>query len=427
MRPIPVSAAAAAGMRMAVIGGACALLLACGGAKPPQAAPATSSATAPSARAFRLEGAVSGVEDGREVSVRTQDPDGPPDAPQRIVASGKVESGRIALTGQVAQPLPGVLLLGDHTVVRLVVEGGTFRLERTGAGWVVRGGSLNERVNGYLWSPEYVEAKMALDEASRRAFEGVDLTDEQATTAARRKTSPAFARVDALKKDYDHGVLGGDAPVLAKLFVLKDNTDWKRYDTARRRAMLAEYEKVLGAHPVITQMRWLDDIQRRSEEAQAALAVGKPYRDITATDADGKPVRLSDVLKRNRLVLVDFWASWCGPCRGEFPHLAKVYAEFHARGFEIYAVSLDEDKADWLKALREEQDAVGVPWINLQDAGFESKSATAYGVLSLPSNFLIASDGTIVGVGMHEWDIERVVREQVSKAGSATAGGNRRE
>jgi thiol-disulfide isomerase/thioredoxin len=412
----------------------CVSLLACSPSAPPTAASAPASTAAastaksavPAANNFQLTAQLPKVPDGTAVLIRMLDPAGQPDAPQLTVASGKVQHGQVQLAGHVAQPLPGVLLIGEHTVVPMVVENATFTLDNTGGGLVVRGGSLNDVVYGNLWSPDYVAAKKALVEISRTAFAGVDMTNEAATNAARKRTDPAYARLAQLENAYDASILEGDAPVLAKLFVLKENTDWKRYSQARRKAMLEEYAKALGPHPLIAQLRWVDDVQHRGEQTRAALAVGKPYRDIAATGADGKRVPLSEVLKRNKLVLLDFWASWCGPCRGEFPHLAKVYAEFHEHGFEIYAVSLDDDIADWEKALREEQKKNGVPWINLQDAGFEGKAATAYGVLSLPSNYLISSDGTIVGQGMHEWDIERVVREQVKKVERGAAKGARR-
>lgn len=399
---------------------ACVLALA--GCQQPASAPGNSDAVtaatavpATTSGSFHLAAAIKGMPDGTRVVIRTLDPNAAPDAPQRVVASTEIKDGHFSLAGSVDQPLPGVLLIGEKGVINLVVENATYRLDDTDAGLMVRGGRLNDLVFGNLWSADYIAARKALAEVSRNAFADVDLTDEAAATAARKQTAPAYRRIDALENAHDSAVLEGDAPTLAKLFVLRENTDWKRYDVVTRRAMLDQYAKELGPHPLIAQMRWADEINRRSEQARLALAVGKPYRDIVATGADGKQVRLSEVVAKNKLVLLDFWASWCGPCRGEFPHLAKVYREFHARGFEIYAVSLDDEADDWLKAMREEQKLNGIPWINLQDAGFEGKSAVAYGVLQLPSNFLIAADGTIVGVGMHEWDIERVVREQVGK------------
>lgn len=387
-----------------------------------QAVATTVPAAQPASVNFSLSAQVDGVPDGTPVMIRTLDPDGKPDAPAKVVASSKVEGGKFSLSGSVGQPLPGMLLIGKLSPIAMVVEGAQYQLVDTGAGRVVRGGELNDLTFGGLWSAEYIAAKKHLADVSKKAFAGVDLTDEKAATAARKKTGAAFKAVNDLENAYDRTVLDGDAPTLAKLFVLRENNDWKRYDQVKRRQMLDAYAKELGPNPLIAQMRWVDDINRKSDEARAGLVVGKPYRDIIATDIDGKQVRLSEVLGKNKLVLLDFWASWCGPCRGEFPHLAKVYKEFHEHGFEIYAVSLDDEQDDWLKALREEQKLNGVPWINLVDAGFEGKSAVAYGVLQLPSNYLISSDGKIVGVGMHEWDIERVVREQVKKVESGKRG-----
>ncbi|MDN5781801.1 MAG: AhpC/TSA family protein, partial [Luteimonas sp.] len=362
-------------LRLALAAATCALVLAACQQEAPASATdsarAGTHAAATKSAGFSLAGDIKDLPDGTKVMIRTLDPKGAPDAPPRVVASTESKDGHFALTGSVDQPLPGVLLVGSHGVINLVVENADYRIDDTGAGLVVRGGTLNDLVFGDLWSPKYIAAKKELAEISRKAFAGVDLTDEAAATAARKKTGPAYGKISELENAYDRTVLDGDAPTLAKLFVLRENTDWKRYDEARRREMLDAYSKELGPHPLIAQMRWVDEVNRKSEQARSELAVGRPYRDITATDVDGKPVRLSEVLARNKLVLLDFWASWCGPCRGEFPHLAKVYKEFHEHGFEIYAVSLDDEVDDWLKALREEQKLNGVPWINLQDAGFE--------------------------------------------------------
>ena len=416
-----------ASLRLALAAAMCvASLAACQPQAPASADKDTSATAAPATTTagFSLSADIKGVPDGTTVMIRTLDPKAAPDAPPRVLASSEVKGGHFTLTGSADQPLPGMLLVGTHGVIKMVVENAEYRLDDTGAGLVVRGGELNDLTFGNLWSADYIAAKKELAEVSRKAFAGVDLTNEAAATAARKKTGPAYKKINELENAYDRTILDGDAPTLAKLFVLRENTDWDRYNEAKRREMLDQYAKELGPNPLIAQMRWVDEINRKSEEARSELAVGKQYRDIAATDVDGKQVRLSEVLAKNRLVLLDFWASWCGPCRGEFPHLAKVYKEFHEHGFEIYAVSLDEESDDWLKALREEQKLNGVPWINLQDAGFEGKAAVAYGVLQLPSNYLVASDGTIVGAGMHEWDIERVVREQVKKieGGKRAAG-----
>ena len=115
--------------------------------------------------------------------------------------------------------------------------------------------------------------------------------------------------------------------------------------------------------------------------------------EITQLTPAGEPVSLSEVYAKNKYVLLDFWASWCGPCVAEFPALRKAYADFRGKGFEIYAVSLDDKKELWEKAIGKHE----MTWINVSDLkGWRNSAAVEYGVSGIPSNFLIDSNGKIV-------------------------------
>lgn len=123
-------------------------------------------------------------------------------------------------------------------------------------------------------------------------------------------------------------------------------------------------------------------------------AIGQPAPDFEVPDAEGKLVKLSSF--RGKYVLVDFWASWCGPCRAENPHLVKVYNKFKDKNFTIVGISLDksDSKALWLAAVKND----GLPWLQLSDLKFwDSAAAKSYGVQAIPQNFLIDPDGIIVG------------------------------
>lgn len=139
-----------------------------------------------------------------------------------------------------------------------------------------------------------------------------------------------------------------------------------------------------------------------SEEADKALllAVGKPYLDFTQNDAEGKPVTASKVIadSKNRYVLIDFWASWCGPCMNELPYLKEAYNRYASQGFEILGVSLDQDRDSWLKAIKEKE----MNWIHVSDLKYWSNEvAQQYNIHSIPANYLVdCRTGQIVAKGL---------------------------
>ena len=131
------------------------------------------------------------------------------------------------------------------------------------------------------------------------------------------------------------------------------------------------------------------------------VAVGKPFKDFTQNDVNGNPIRASDLLSPGRYILLDFWASWCAPCRAEHPNLLKAYTKYHDKGFDVLAVSLDFDKESWLEAIDED----GTPWIHVSDLqGWKNEASTMYGVKvkGIPMNFLLDEEGTIAARGLRE-------------------------
>jgi len=121
------------------------------------------------------------------------------------------------------------------------------------------------------------------------------------------------------------------------------------------------------------------------------VAVGQPAVDFTLNDPDGNPISLSSF--RGKYVLIDFWASWCGPCRRENPNVVQLYSEYKDKGFEILGVSLDEDRTRWLGAI----EADSLTWPHVSDLqGWGSESGKMYGIISIPATVLLDPEGIII-------------------------------
>jgi thiol-disulfide isomerase/thioredoxin len=140
----------------------------------------------------------------------------------------------------------------------------------------------------------------------------------------------------------------------------------------------------------------------------AKTSIGATAMDFTQSDTLGKPVSLSAF--RGRYVLVDFWASWCGPCRAENPNVVSAYAKYHPKGFDILSVSLDRpgDKDKWLKAIYADK----LAWTHVSDLQFwQNAVAVQYGVGSIPQNFLIDPQGKIIAKGLRGDELEKKLSE----------------
>ena len=132
-------------------------------------------------------------------------------------------------------------------------------------------------------------------------------------------------------------------------------------------------------------------------EGEARKAIGATVTELTMKDLNDKEVRLTDWVGQGQYVLVDFWASWCGPCRLEMPHVKEAYEKYHSKGFEIVGVSFDSKKEAWEKGVAD----LGITWPQMSDLkGWESAASDIYDIKSIPATILFDPQGKVVATNL---------------------------
>jgi len=140
-------------------------------------------------------------------------------------------------------------------------------------------------------------------------------------------------------------------------------------------------------------------------ERMKAVAIGKKYTDFGLETPEGELLKVSDV-HNGSVLLIDFWASWCGPCRRANPEVVEIYNSYHEQGFEIFGVSLDRDSASWVKAIADDQ----LTWSHISDLKYwNSKGAELYGVRSIPHTVLIDREGIITAKNLHGEELREAI------------------
>ena len=143
-----------------------------------------------------------------------------------------------------------------------------------------------------------------------------------------------------------------------------------------------------------------------------SLQPGQKAPDFVQNDPDGKPVKFSDIYSKNKLTMVDFWASWCGPCRAFNPDLVKIYKKYHKKGFEILGVSHDRDYDAWVKGIKDDK----LTWPQVSDLKFwDNEVGRMYYVRYIPQNIFVDQNGIIVGRQIDKPEVANFIDEFLKK------------
>lgn len=288
--------------------------------------------------------------------------------PHRI-DSTEIVNGTFTFTGDRPLPILSAIETGDGPLVRFFLENSPISVRGSAAApqqIAVEGSATNDLYQSYI--AETVPVKAMLESDSVK-LSGTMVRDS----------------LENVLSGIGHAFVRSHPGSVAAAYVLYRDLS---YDMP--------YEALNGAlaafDPAVRESVYAKLVETMAGALEKTSA-GKPFTDVSAPDTSGRTVALSELVGDGKYVLLDFWASWCPPCRAELPHLAAARKQYGPKGFEIYAVSLDKTRDAWVRAIRN----MKLDWTHVSALKFwESPAADAYGVRSIPSNVLIGPDGTII-------------------------------
>jgi thiol-disulfide isomerase/thioredoxin len=271
--------------------------------------------------------------------------------------------------------------------------------------FVVEGGHYNDIVvNSWRLSPEYLE----LMDNYYRTVKSVEGETEEERRARVEKSSATFSEILGLEgRGRSQVALNHDDPLARKLTI---QSTWLRGPWVTEATR--ELAEMVPDDPWVIRTLASEEQYAANRAKAAAIAVGTEIKDFEAETLDGEVVSISGAREGKEIVLVEFWASWCGPCRTEIPHMKQAYEDYGPNGFEIFSFTVDDEREDWVEASAAEE----LPWINA-GMGLDHPATETYGVTGVPANFLVdAASGEIVAKNLRGHKLDEALEERLGKS-----------
>ncbi|HLN74918.1 MAG: redoxin domain-containing protein [Methylococcaceae bacterium] len=256
------------------------------------------------------------------------------------------------------------------------------------------------KVTGSATQDEYQQLQTKMDELDKKATALFDQSKELEKAGNKAKADSLLAQSDAIFTSIDNQ---------QKEYIKANPASWispyllSRVYYDMESDVLDGFLK--GLDPKLDSVPSVLTLKERVNKLKT-VAVGQTAPDFTMNDVDGNPVKLSDVYSKNEYTLIDFWASWCGPCRHENPNVVATFNKYKDKGFNVMGVSLDNDSEKWKKAIADDQ----LTWTHVSDLQkWKNQAAALYVVNSIPSNLLVDKTGKIIGRNLREEKLRETI------------------
>ena len=339
---------------------------------------------------FSIKGTISGVETGKIYLLKVVD-----DLPQ-IIDTADVVDGKFNFKGTMEMPDIRLLRLNEQDYLA------QFFLDNSSITVKARKDSLRgTKITG---SPSQDIFQIYITEMEKLNKEAMALQGKYQNAMTTGDTN------EAEKAKIDYQAMVDNNTFYTKNFVREHaNSVVSAYITLVQLASQiegAELDSIVSKFtPEISASEYVVKLKELVQE-QKKTAIGVEAPDFTMNDTEDKPVKLSSL--RGKVVMIDFWASWCAPCRQENPNVVKLYNQYHEKGFEIIGVSLDKDKANWIQAIKDDQ----LSWIHVSDLQYwQNAAARLYGVNAIPQTYLLDKDGKIIAKGLRSEQLAAKLNE----------------
>ena len=280
----------------------------------------------------------------------------------------------------------------------------------------IKGDWKEERSRQIEHSPASNRFRKLLDSLSQLQQNLYDLqgqlqfTSDEQPSGLTDSLTIEFNKISAQFRNYIQNFSEKDESPILSLYatsMLISDTKPEELEAALNR-LQKRFPKHAGVAAFIEAQRAAGNRDKKRAEAADRIKEGANAPDVTLPDVEGKPLSISSF--KGKYLLVDFWASWCGPCRDENPTVVAAFKKYKDKNFTILGISLDKDKDSWLQAIKDDK----LTWSHISDIkGWESEAATVYGIESIPFNVLLDPTGKIIATNLRGEELERKLAELI--------------